>query len=130
MDNSADRSYLSSMRAHAITMLAIIAVAIVTALTAAHAVRMGGANYQTVHVAQPMPAGDHKASSCDDRPFCGSTDDASCMFVCANLSVFLTAAAGQAQDIHARRRHGPPSPETLVSRAPGLTERPPRARLL
>jgi hypothetical protein len=132
MDILVSNAYLCTMLARVITMLAILAISVVTTVTSAHATRMSmnsGVDH-AMHVADmmhPQVIGDLDR---DAGGHCGSADAAMCEFVCAGLSAFLTSAGGEAGHVHAAANHAFPSEAIHVSRAPGLNERPPKLRLL
>ena len=131
MDIFASNAYLSDMFARVLSMLAIISIAVVTTISAAHAARMDGKHADhALHPAGMMHATTHAYPSCEGSQHCGSADAAMCEFVCAGLSVFLTMPGVEAADAYGPGSHDLPSEATHFSRAPGLNERPPKLRLL
>ncbi|WP_238991859.1 hypothetical protein [Gemmobacter caeruleus] len=118
------------MFARAVTMLAILAIAVVTTMTSAHAARMSAVPDHAVHVAEMMQAPHGGEASCDGDQHCGSADAGMCEFVCTGLSVFLPSPSGDACHRCSRVSHDRPSAEHHASRAPRLNERPPKPRLL
>ena len=132
MDILVSNAYLSSMFARVITMLAILALTVVTTVASAHAARMSmtsGAD-RTMHAADMMHSPVISGFDCDAGEHCGSADAETCEFVCAGLSPFLTSAGGDAGDTHGTASHDVPSEAIHISLAPGLNERPPKLRLL
>lgn len=130
MDNPVSDAYLRRMFARAVTMLAILAIAVVTTLTSAHAARVGAVPDHAVHVAEMVQASHGAEASCDGDRHCGSADVAMCEFVCTGLSVFLPSASDDAGHSCSTVSHDQPSEALHASRAPGLSERPPKLRLL
>jgi hypothetical protein len=136
MDNPVRDAYLRRMFARAVTMLAILAIALVTTLTLAHAARMSVTPDHTMHVdhvlhvAEMMQAPHSGEASCDGDRHCGSVDAGICEFVCTGVSVFLPSPSGDACHRCSRVSHDRPSAEHHASRAPRLNERPPKPRLL
>jgi len=130
MDNPVSDAYLSRMFARVVTMLAILAIAVVTTLTLAHAARLSVVPDHAVHVAEMMQASHVTEASCDGDQRCGSTDAGMCEFVCTGLSIFLPSASGDAGFGYSPVSHGRPSEDIHVSRAPSLNERPPKPCLL
>ena len=114
-----------------VTMLAILAITVVTTVTSAHAARMSMNADQdhSAHLGKIMPAYDSERA-CEGEQHCGSADAGMCEFVCAGLSAFLTSPGGEAGHVHGPAGHAFPSDAIHVSRAPGLTEHPPKLRLL
>lgn len=118
------------MFARAITLLAIIAIAVVTTMTAAHAARMNLVPDQAVHMAAMMQAPHGDKASCDtDRP-CNPAEAGICEFVCTGLAVVLSSPLDGAEARCLAVSHDRPAPQFLASRAPGLNDRPPKTRLL
>lgn len=132
MDILVSDTYLSSMFARLVTMLAILAITVVTTVSSAHATPMSmnsGADH-AMHVADMMHAPVIADLGCDAGEHCRSADTEMCEFVCAGLAPFLTSAGGEAGHAHGTVSHDVPSEAIHVSRAPGLNERPPKLRLL
>lgn len=129
MDNRVNDTYLPHMFARAVTMLAMLAIAVVAAIAPAHAARMNAVPDHAVHMAE-MQAPQSDKASCDGDRHCGSADVGMCEFVCTGLSVFLPSPSGEACQSCSRVSHDRPSEEHHAGRAPGLNERPPQIRLL
>ena len=131
MDILVSNAYVSGMFARVLTMLAILAIAVVTTIGAAHAARMGG--MQADQAAQPgsmMHASADTHPPCEGSEHCGPADAAMCEFVCAGLSVFLTMPGVEAGHAFGFADHDFSAEASHISRAPGLNERPPKLRLL
>ncbi len=119
------------MLARLVSIFAILAIAVVTTISAAHAARMDGIQGDhALHAGAMMHASADAQPFCDDGQHCGSADAAVCEFVCAGLSVFLTMPDLEAGDAFGPASHDLPSEAAHVSHAPGLNERPPKLRLL
>lgn len=130
MDNPVIAAYLPRMFARAVTMLAILAVALVTTLTPAHAARMSVVPDQAMHMTDMMQAAHDNVASCDGDQDCGSVGAGMCGFTCTGLSVFLPSPGGVVGDGFLPASHDRPLEKLLVGLAPGLNERPPQLRLL
>ncbi|WOI31167.1 hypothetical protein [Sulfitobacter dubius] len=132
MDILVSNAYLCSMFVRVITMLAILAITVVSTATSAHATRMSmnsGVDHAR-HVADMMHSPVIASPDCAAGEHCGQADSEMCAFVCAGLSAFLTSAGGEAGHAHGAASHDVASEAIHVSRAPGLNERPPKLRLL
>ncbi|MFH1517735.1 MAG: hypothetical protein ABIH17_07585 [Pseudomonadota bacterium] len=132
MDKLASSAYIHCMFARLVTMLAILAIFVVSTVTSAHAARMSVAPDHAVHGGEieMMYAPGNSELSCDGEQHCGSVDTGLCEFVCAGLSAFLTSPSGEAGQIYGPASLDLPSGEILVSRIPRLSERPPKFCLL
>lgn len=119
------------MFARVLSMLAILAIAVVTTLGAAHAARMVGmqGNHAMFPIAM-MEAATDSHPCCDDTRQHGSGHDGLCEFVCASLPAVLATPAGEAATAFAPARHDHPPEPIHLGHAPGLNERPPKLRLL
>ena len=131
MDILLSSAYLSGMLARVISILAILLIAVLTTVSAAHAARMGGMQADhALHAGGMMHASAVGHLSCDNGEHCGSADAGMCEFVCAGLSVFLTMPGVETGHAFGPASHDLPSEANHVSRSPGLNERPPKLRLL
>lgn len=130
MDILVSSAYLTGMFARLVALLAVIAVTVVTTVTSAHAARMSFEPDHADHVGEMMQAPDNGEFSCDGEQHCGSADAGVCKFVCAGLSALLISPGGEAGHDYWPASQDLPSGATLASRAPGLSERPPKLRLL
>ena len=130
MDIPVTRAYLSGMFSRFVTMLAVLAIAVMTTVTSAHAASLSAEPDHAAHVSEMMQLAAGSDHSCDREQHCGSIDAGSCELLCAGLSVFLTSQREDSASDCAPASHVLPTAETVVSRAPGLNERPPRLRLL
>jgi hypothetical protein len=130
IDNRLSDAYLRRMLTRVVTMLAILAIAVVTSLTPSHAARVSAVPDHAVHVAEMMQAPQGGEASCAGDQHCGPADAEMCKFICMGLSVFLPSPSGDAYHSCSRVSHDRPSAEHHASRAPGLNERPPKLRLL
>ncbi|MFP1645104.1 hypothetical protein [Pontitalea aquivivens] len=128
MDILLNRAYRLGMMSRLVTLLAMLAIVVMTTVTAAHAVRMtAGAGHamhggETAHVLSTMP--------CDHDAPCGAADNTMCELACLGLTAVLIAQGVTAGHGSAGTIHDVPRDTSQVGRAPGLTERPPQFRLL
>lgn len=111
-------------------MLAVLAIAVMTTVTSAHAARLSAEPDHSVHVGEMMQVAAGGEHSCDGEQHCGSIDTGSCELLCAGLSVFLTSPSDSSGSDYAPASHDLPTGAVLAGRAPGLNERPPKHRLL
>ncbi|WP_227493458.1 hypothetical protein [Paracoccus kondratievae] len=123
-------AYLSGMFSRLVTMLAVLAIAVMTTVTSAHAARLSAEPDHSVHVGEMMQVAAGSEHSCDGEQHCGSIDTGSCELLCAGLSVFLTLPGEGSGSDYGPVSHALPADAILASRAPGLNERPPKLRLL
>ncbi|MCL4674855.1 MAG: hypothetical protein KJZ59_02220 [Pararhodobacter sp.] len=130
MDIPLGNAYLSGMFSRFVTMLAVLAIAVMTTMTSAHAAGLSAEADHAVHVGEMMQAAAGGEHSCDGDQHCGSIDVGSCELLCAGLSVFVPTPDGEAVRGYGLANHDLPSATTPASRAPGLNERPPRLRLV
>lgn len=118
------------MLARLVSLFAILAIAVVTTISAAHAARMDGLlGDHTLH-AGAMHASADAHPSCDDGRHCGSADASVCRLVCKGLSVLLAMPAVVAEHAFGSADQEPSAEAIHVSHIPGLNERPPRLRRL
>lgn len=117
------------MFARLVTMLAMLAIAVMTTATSAHAAGLSAESDHAVHVSEMMqaPGGEH---SCEHEQPCASAQAGACEVLCAGLSVFVLSTGGEAVRRYGLANHDLPSATIPASRAPGLNERPPKLRLL
>jgi len=131
MDIIVSGAYVLDMLVRLVSIFAILAMAVVTTISAAHAARMDGMQLDhTAHLGAMMYASGDAHPSCEGNQHCGSADASICEFVCADLSVFLTMPDVEAGHAYGPASHDLPSEAAHVSHAPGLNERPPKLRLL
>lgn len=130
MDIRLSSAYLRGMFARLVAMLAVLAVTVVATVASAHAARMSVEPDPAVHVGETMQAPDNGELSCDGEQHCGSADAGLCEFVCVGLSAPVSPPGGEAGHDYRPASHDLPTGATLASRVPGLSERPPRLRLL
>ncbi len=130
MDIPLSNVYLSCMFARLTTMLAVLAIAVMTTVTAGHAGRLSAEPDHAVHVSKTMQVDSVHVGPCDGERHCGSGDVANCELLCAGVSVFLASPSEGSGSNYAPVSHDLPAAENVASRAPGLNERPPKLRLL
>lgn len=130
MDIPARNAYLRDMIRRIVIMLAVLAIAVVTTMTSAHAARMAVGQDHAVHAGAMMPAPDAGVPDCGGRRDCGATEAGLCKSVCAGLSAVLAAPGEGAGRAHHPADHDLPAVAAHAGRAPDLAERPPMLRLL
>lgn len=114
-----------------VTMLALLAIAVVTTMTPAHTARMSAGQDHAVHVREMMHlTDDGKERSCADQLHCGTADTGMCEFVCADFTAFLPFPSAKTGQEYVPSRHDFPPEASNDGRAPGLNDRPPKLRLL
>jgi len=119
------------MFARVVSMLAIVAVAVMTMVLSAHAARMSITPDQAVHVNEMMNSAAGIEPACS-REHCGSADmDAgTCELVCAGFSHFLISPSSDSGNQYPPTIYVLPPDAIIAGRALGLKERPPKIRLL
>ena len=130
MDIPVTSAYLSGMFARLVTMLAVLAIAVMTTATSAHAARLSAEPDHSVHVGEMMQVAAGSENPCDGDQHCGSGDAEACELLCVGFSVFLTSPSEGSGSDYAPASHDLPTGAVRASRAPGLNERPPTLRLL
>ena len=130
MDIPVTSAYLSGMFSRLVAMLAVLAIAVMTTVTSAHAAGLSTEPDHAAHVSEIMQIAAGSDHSCDGDQHCGSIDAESCELLCVGLSVFLTPPSEGSGRDYAPAGHDFPTGVILASRAPGLNERPPKHRLL
>ena len=117
------------MFAQLVTMLAILAIAVMATMTFAHAAGLSAEPDHAVHVSEMMQAMNSE-HSCDHEQPCASAQVGACEVLCAGLSVFVPSPGGEALRDYGLANQDLPSATIPASRAPGLNKRPPKLRLL
>ncbi|RLP23265.1 hypothetical protein [Mesorhizobium sp. YM1C-6-2] len=130
MDIPVASAYLSGMFSRLVTMLAALAIVVMTTVTSAHAARLGAEPDHSVHVGEMMHVVAGSQDPCDGDHYCGSDNVEACELLCAGLSVFLPSPGEGGGSDYAPASHDLPTGAVFASRAPGLNERPPKHRLL
>lgn len=130
MDMLARSTYVHDMFGRVITMLAILAITLVSTVTSAHASSMAFDQDHALQIGEMAHASVRSELSCDGDLHCSSADAELCELVCAGLSTLLTSPDAEAGHEHGPASHEFPSEVSHVSVAPGLNERPPKIRLL
>lgn len=120
------------MLSRLLTLLAILAVSLVTTLATAHAARMsiGCASEHTIHAVEMKGSAVGADVGCDSAHPCGSADAAMCKSVCAGLLVIATPPREQVEHAPGADRHDVRPEAIPVGRVPEGTDRPPKSRLL
>jgi hypothetical protein len=129
MEDTDGRIYIFSMVSRLVIVLTVLALAVFSMATSAHAARMGVMHDHAMHHGEMMQANDAGRASCIEY-HCGSAEAGICDAVCTAPNVALplqdnpTARGYVPSPFEISNRVFPPS------RAPGLNERPPKLRLL
>ncbi len=114
-----------------VSLLATLALVLLTTLSAAHA---SGMNAQaSVHARaaeMEMHATGAADGSCAERAPCGKADRAMCEVVCAGTMLFLAPGCGALAGMLEPARHDRRADAVPASHTPGSIERPPRGRFL
>ncbi|WP_209004896.1 MULTISPECIES: hypothetical protein [Hyphomicrobiales] len=131
IDIPVSSTYLSSMFARVVSMLAIAAVAIMTMVFSAHAARMSITPDPAVHANEMIVVSAGIEPACSSE-HCGSADmDAgTCELVCAGFSLFLISPSGGSGNQYTPTIYVLPPDASIAGGALGLNERPPKVRLL
>ena len=129
MDILLGNAYLFAMFSRFVTMLAVLAIAVMTTMTFAHAAGLSAEPDHAVHVSEMMQAMNSE-HSCDHEQPCASAQVGACEVLCAGLSVFGPSPGGEALRDYGLANQDLPSATIPASRAPGLNKRPPKLRLL
>lgn len=130
MDNLVSNAYLLGMFARVVILFVVLAIAVVTTVSSAHAASMSIGTAHAAHAGEMMQAASgHSEPSCDSGQDCNSIDSVVCDFVCAGLSVFLMSPDGDAGHEYGTASHDLPFWTRHASRVPALNERPPKLRL-
>lgn len=131
MDILVIHAYVSGMFARVLSILTVLAIAVVTMISTAHAARMDGMQVDhAAHLDGMMHVAADAHPSCDDGQHSGSAEVAICAFVCAGLSALLTLPGVEGGHAFGSADHDVPTEVIQVGRVPGLNERPPKLRLL
>ena len=126
MDNLVRSAYCSGMFARVVTMLAMFAIAVTTAVTFAHAARLSAEPDHATHASEMVQVTDGGQHACEDVAPCAQVDTGACEFVCAGFVLFWPASDGEAARNAGLAGHDLPRGTIRASRTPGLNERPPK----
>lgn len=132
MDKLVSHSYFEEMIARLVSLLAILAIAVMTTATLGHAALMnmtGGSNHAT-HAGDMMHESREVHTACDCEEHCGPAEAGMCDFACAGVSVCLASPEADTERGYGPDNHVHPGEVRHVGHAPGLNERPPKPRLL
>ncbi|MCT2541188.1 hypothetical protein [Sedimentimonas flavescens] len=117
------------MLSRLVTILAVLAITVVTSVVPTHAARMAistGPDY-VASVGQALDAPEGAELACQGRAHCAPADSEICTFVCANASVFLAPAETNTLRAHDPVGHLFPAEADHADIAPALAERPPKS---
>ena len=114
-----------------VTLLAVLATALVTSMASAHSASMSIASgpEHATHTGEMGHSPEFTQFACEGED-CGSADDSMCEFVCAGLSASLKSPGGESGHAFGPAIFYLPFEASRVGHSPGLNERPPKLRLL
>jgi hypothetical protein len=130
MDSLTLRSYVHLMLARVLSILALLAIVVVTTGAPAHAAKMTSVSEHAVHAHQMTHKAVEDSHSCVQKNACNASDAGLCEFVCAGLTALPGMPVAEAGQSFAPIRHDASADTSLAGRSPELTERPPKFRLL
>lgn len=114
-----------------VSLLATLALVLLTTLSAAHASGMSAeASAHALAVDMEMHAPAAADKSCAQGAPCGKADRAMCEVVCAGTMLFLAPGCGALAGMLEPARHDRRADAVPASHTPGSIERPPRGRFL
>ncbi|MBD3765070.1 MAG: hypothetical protein IE927_10135 [Rhodobacterales bacterium] len=115
-----------------VTLLGILAFTVVTAVSAAHAARMSAAMSRghAMHAAMMGQPDGGNGSSCIADHGCGMKDAGACLAHCSCLLAYMPSSLDTPHRADPPVRHALPTVAMPTGNVPGLTERPPKLRLL
>ncbi len=114
-----------------VALLAVLSFAVVTAVTTAHAARMTlDDTVVAAHASHMMAKADTGNSACAEKSDCGASDAGQCATACAGLLSYIAPTPGDMFEDHFTTTPGLPADMATLGRSPGLSERPPKTRLL
>ncbi|WP_299360842.1 hypothetical protein [uncultured Paracoccus sp.] len=123
-------AYCAGMFARVVTMLAMSAIAVTTAVTFAHAAGLSAAPDHAIHASEMIQVTDGDQHACEDVAPCAQVDTGACEFVCAGFALFSPASDSGAVRNAGLAGHDLPRGTVRASRTAELNERPPKLRLL
>lgn len=132
MDKPAFKAYPQRMIARAISLLAILAVTIMTAVSSGHAAQMQNAVSPDHSRQMDSSAGEVvlQKLGCENMLSRDHDDAERCEQVCAGLTALLIPTGGEAGNIPGSSITALPSKSIHISRAPKLETHPPKLGLL
>lgn len=130
MDSQATGRYVLVMFARAITLLAVLAVVLLTTVAPSHAASMSAGANHAFHADLMTHTEVGDAHGCAGQHACDEPDAEICEFVCAGLTAFALMSDTEAAQPVDPSRHQFPSGASVESRSPDLNERPPKPCLL
>lgn len=131
MDNRDRASYFRRMFGRIVALLVVLSLAVVTAMTAAHAARMMlDGTVALAHGSHTMATTDAGGPDCGTGSDCGAGDAAACAMTCAGALGVIAPVSGAESEDRLRAAHALPADTDASGQGPGLNERPPEIRLL
>lgn len=113
-----------------VTLLAVLAISVVTTVASADASRMGGEQYHPAQVRTTVQAFANSARSCEDAEHCGQVGAERCHLLCAGSWALLTSPGTNSGLGYGFANRHFPAEVSHASHAPGLHKRPPKLRIL
>lgn len=130
MDNPGRSTYVSGMIHRLVTLLAALAIAVVSTAALAHAAQMSDVPDFGVNAVEMMQAEDSGAMSCGGDQHCGAAMAGFCAFASVGLTGIVVLHDAQADFACHAIRHTVPTGMALSGAVPAQAERPPQARLV
>ena len=130
MDNPGCSTYVSGMIHRLVTLLAALAIAVISTAALAHAAQMSDVPDFGVHAVGMVQAEDIGAMSCGGDQHCGSAMGGLCAFASVGLTGIVTPPDVQADFACHSIRHTGPTGMVLSGAVPARAERPPKLCLL
>jgi len=132
MDKLGSHTYLVKMAARLVSMLAMLAIAVMTTATPGHAALMSmtSGSHHATHAGEMMHATHDAHTACHGEEHCGSAEVGMCEVACVGVSVCLATPDADTERGYGPDIHLSPGDIRHIGHAPGLNERPPKLRLL
>lgn len=113
------------MLARFVSLLAALAVVVLTSVTAAHVPTASASADISGHTGETGQIAASHQHDCESQLPCASPDSAACEMLCAGILALLPQSADQSEGIQVAAIHDRTTVMTNAGRVPGLQERPP-----
>ncbi len=114
-----------------IAFLAVLSLAVVTAMTTAHAARATlDDTVVAAHASHMTAKADTGSSACGEKSACASGDAGKCATACAGLLSYIAPIQGGTFENDSATMRVRPVAMATLGHSPGLNEQPPKTRLL
>jgi hypothetical protein len=123
------RHYPHMMR-RVVALIAVLCFALLPAITVAHATALAAGDAQVDHASHTMGAAHADHVDCETASSCDTGDSDGCAAACAALLGYMLPPIESVATSRALPSHFPSAETTAAGRIPGLSERPPKSRLL